>query len=181
MFGMNQPIDAEQLYARVWQLRRENKPAEAMAITTDALAILRHGGDAKSLARVVCIMGQMERDRGNDEDAAACYGEAVGLYRGLSDRPGLAYAIRHQADILRELGRLAEAEPLAAEGLAAYRALNSSPLDLANMLRVCALLKKDLGDNAEARRLWEEAGDLYKAARVQAGVDEAQRQRDSLN
>jgi tetratricopeptide (TPR) repeat protein len=178
---MTAPIDADKLYAQVWQLRREGQLPEALAITTDALAAARQGGNAKSLARVLCVMGQIERDRGREEDAAACYLEAANIYRGLGEQEGLAYAVRHACDILRELGRLAEAEPLGAEGLAAYRALNAPPLDLANMLRVCALLKEDLGDAAEAKRLWAEAGALYQTARVDAGVEEAKRRGDALN
>jgi hypothetical protein len=124
-------------------------------------------------------MGQLERDQGNDDEAAKLYGEAAGLYRQLADQVGMAYAVRHQCDILRELGRLTEAEPLAVEGLAAYRALGS-PLDLANMLRVCALVKEDLGQTDEARRMWAEAGRLYRAARVEDGVQEARSRLDAL-
>jgi tetratricopeptide (TPR) repeat protein len=177
---MSQPIDADKLYADVWQLRREGKLPEALKTTADALAALRQGGDSKSLARALCVMGQIERDRGREEEAAACYGEAAVLYRSLLDQVGIAYAVRHQCDILRELGRLAEAEPLGGEALAIYRALNGAPLDLANMLRVCALLKEDLGEVAEARRLWAEAGGLYRAARIDAGVEEARTHLDQL-
>jgi tetratricopeptide (TPR) repeat protein len=177
---MSQSIDADKLYADVWQLRREGNLSEGLTLTSAALAALLQGGDSKSLARVLCVMGQIEHDQGREEEAVACYREAAGLYRAISDQVGLAYALRHECDLLRELGRLAEAAPRGAEALAIYRALNGAPLDLANMLRVCALLKEDLGDIADARRLWAEAGGLYRAARINEGVEEARAHLDQL-
>lgn len=162
---MTERIDADRLYARVWQLRREGNLPEGRAVTVDALAQLRQDGDTKSLGRAVCVMGQIERDERHNDKAADCYAEAADLYRQAGDRPGLAYALRHQGDILRELGRLPEADRALEEALALYRSLNSTPLDLADILRVCALAKEDLGKTSEARALWTEARDRYVAAR----------------
>ncbi|MGA2649437.1 MAG: hypothetical protein ABSF28_02890 [Terracidiphilus sp.] len=86
----------------------------------------------------------------------------------------LAHAVRHVADILRGMGRTAEAEPEILEAIAIYRAQEPlPPLHLANALRVAALLKEQAGSNAEAMPLWVEARDRYSAAGVDAGVAES--------
>ena len=176
---MSTPIDPDQLYSDVWRMRREGRQDEALRAASDALAEVRRAPDAKTLARVLCVMGQMERDHDRPADAAASYLEAADLYRGLGDLEGIAYAVRHACDLQRELGHLKKAEALGAEGLAAYRTMKASgqasALDLANMLRVYGLLKEDLGERDEGRALWAEAGELYAEARIQAGVDEAKR------
>ena len=87
--------------------------------------------------------------------------------------------MRHQADILRELGRPVDAEPIAAEGLAVYRILSGPLLDLANMLRIGALLKKILAIATELGACAEKPG-ADQASHVQAGVNEARRQRVAL-
>jgi hypothetical protein len=173
-------VDPDKLYADVWRMRREGRQGEALTLASDALAEARQGADAKALASALCVKGQMERDHGRVGDAVALYLEAAALYRGLNDQEGIAYAARHACDLQRELGRLSEAEALGAEGVAAYRAMKGAALDLANMLRVYGLLKEDMGERGEARALWAEAGELYAAARVQAGVDEARRRQDEL-
>jgi hypothetical protein len=174
-------IDADKLYSDVWRARREGRQDEALKLASDALAEARQGTNAKALARVLCVKGQMERDHGRTADAVALYLEAAALYRGLNDQEGIGYAVRHACDLQRELGQLKEAEALGAEGVAAYRTMKGASLDLANMLRVYGLLKEDLGERSEARALWAEAGELYAASRAQAGVDEAKRRLDGLS
>jgi hypothetical protein len=72
---------------------------------------------------------------------------------------------------------LDEAAPCYAEALEIYRANQATPpLDLANTLRGYALLRGEMGCREEAKLLWIEAGQLYTAAEVQAGVDESERQ-----
>jgi hypothetical protein len=57
--------------------------------------------------------------------------------------------------------------------IALYRSSErTAPLDLANAIRPLAILKEGAGDIEEARRLWEEARDLYAAADVGEGADE---------
>ncbi len=46
-------------------------------------------------------------------------------------------------------------------------------LDLANAIRPLAILKDDAGEVEDAKRLWEEARDLYAAADVREGVAES--------
>jgi tetratricopeptide (TPR) repeat protein len=100
----------------------------------------------------------------HNKSAVSHYRTAADLYRGLGDRMNLAHAVRHVADILRGMGRTAEAEPEILEAIAIYRAQEPlPPLHLANALRVAALLKEQAGSNAEAMPLWVEARDRYSA------------------
>src|SRR5262249_24385250 len=109
------------------------------------------------------------------------YEEAAEIYRAISETLKLAHTIRHVGDILRHLERFAPADTSYAEALSIYRAHRETPpLDLANMLRGLALLKEALGENAEARALWAEAGSLYATANVEAGVVESARRAAAL-
>ena len=79
-------------------------------------------------------------------------------------------------DILREMGRFAGAAPAYSEALTIYHDHEDTQLlDLANAVRGLALLKEDLGEKAEAKALWEEAGILYAEVKVEAGVKESAR------
>jgi len=119
-------------------------------------------------------MGRVARDLGDNESATSHYRTAAELYRGVDDPMNLAHAVRHVADILRGMGKTAEAEPFILEAISLYRAQQPLPqLHLANSLRVAALLKEQAGNVDEALPLWVEARDLYRAAGVEAGVAES--------
>ncbi len=119
-------------------------------------------------------IGRVARDLGENESASSHYCTAAELYRGVSDPMNVAHAVRHIADILRGMGRTAEAEPFIREAIEIYRAQKPLPqLHLANALRVAALLKEQGGNNGEALPLWVEARDRYRAAGVDAGIAES--------
>ncbi len=66
------------------------------------------------------------------------------------------------------------AEPCYDEALSLCRSnYQTAPLDLANAIGPMAILKDDAGEVEEARRLWEEARELYAAVNVQEGVAES--------
>jgi len=157
---------------QAYQAKREGKTDDAMRLFEKLAAQARLSGDRRLLAGALKGLGQIERDRAHTELALAHYEEAATIERGLSDEPTmLAHTLRHVADILRELGRFSEAEPLYAEALELYRgSTNTGRLDLANALRGYALLG---GDHAAAR--WREARDLYNECGVSAGVEECTR------
>jgi tetratricopeptide (TPR) repeat protein len=185
---MSDDRNADQLVAEIWRLRRERRVGDARTMAVNALAKYREGRDTAGLARVICAVAQIDRDDGERAKAVALYGEAAGLFRKLGDDPGLAYALRHEGDIHRELAQLPQAGACLDEALAIYRRLDSTPLELANILRVCAILKEDLGDKAAARQLWSETLDKYWACDEQlrkmtggnAGVAEATRRLAAL-
>ena len=73
------------------------------------------------------------------------------------------------------MGQPEWAEPFYVEALAIYRLHPEAPhLDLANAIRSLALLKGEEGKGEEARALWEEARELYRACDVSAGVSESE-------
>ena len=119
-------------------------------------------------------LGRTARDLADKESASSHYRTAAELYRGIGNEMQLAHALRHLADILREMNQLEEAAPFIVEATQIYRAQQPLPqLHLANSLRVTALLKEQAGAPADALPLWVEARDLYREAGVEAGVAES--------
>jgi len=118
--------------------------------------------------------GRVARDLGDNESASSHYRTAAEFYRGFNDPMNLAHALRHAADISRQMDRFSEAEPCILEAIEIYRAQRPLPqLHLANALRVAALLLEQAGKPAEALPLWLEARDNYRAAGVEAGMAES--------
>jgi tetratricopeptide (TPR) repeat protein len=168
---------AETLIEQGYEARRGRRLAEARMRFAEAVQLCRESSDQLLLAQALTGLGQMERDLDQLNAALKCYQEAVSLHRRL-DRPlVLAHTIRHVADILRNQAQLDLASSNYAEALAIYRAhAETPPLDLANALRGYALLKASNGDKEGAAKLWQEAGVLYAAAGVEAGVAESEAQ-----
>ena len=162
-----------ELFARGYQARRENRIADSRAIFIQAVRSAAEEGDRPSLAEALCGLGQAERDIGNLQAARLHYAGAATLYREIGPPERLAYAIRHEADVLREESRLAEAEPLYLEAASIYRKQgDEAALDLANTLRGLALLAESSGKPDASQPLWQEARQLYAKCNVQAGVAE---------
>ena len=102
------------------------------------------------------------------------YKLAVASARRRDDRLRLAHRVRHLGDAYYYAGRWALAEPCYLEALSIYRSDNQTrPLDLANAVRSLAVLKHQGGASDEARRLWQEAHDLYTVLEVAAGIAES--------
>jgi hypothetical protein len=83
--------------------------------------------------------------------------------------PKRAAQLRDEASRARREHRLDDARR---DLTAAVGREDAATLDLANAIRPLAILKETTGDAAAARRLWEEARDLYAAAGIAAGVTE---------
>jgi tetratricopeptide (TPR) repeat protein len=165
---------AAQLMQQADRARREARLADAHRDLIEAIALCRAGGGGRNLVQALKGLGQIERDMGHGSAALAPYEEAVGICRGLSDPLLLAHTVRHLGDVYQDSGRLDLAEPCYHEALALYRGDGQThALDLANAIRPLAMLKEKNGELDEARRLWLEAGDLYAAVDVQAGVAES--------
>jgi tetratricopeptide (TPR) repeat protein len=161
----------QELFARGYQARRENRIADSRAVFIQGVRSAAEEGDRPSLAEALCGLGQAERDIGNLQAAHLHYAGAATLYREIGPSKRLAYAIRHEADILREESRSAEAEPLYLEAASIYREQgDEAALDLANTLRGLALLAESSGKPDAAQSLWQEARQLYRQCNVQAGV-----------
>jgi tetratricopeptide (TPR) repeat protein len=161
------------LFARGYRARSENHPAESRAIFIQGVREAAVAEDQSSLAEALCGLAQAERDIGNLEAAIHHYANAVVLYRQLGPPARLAYAIRHQADVLRENGQFVDAEPLYLEAEGIYRQLGEGfELDLANTLRGLALVNESAARLDTSTALWRDARDLYTKCKVEAGVAE---------
>jgi tetratricopeptide (TPR) repeat protein len=168
------PDGPDELLALALLARRENRLADARRYLVEAVDRRREAGATSDLTNALTRLGQIERDLGHNQAELRNYEEAAGVYRAESDVLRLAHTVRHVGDIHRNEGRLDLAEPCYQEALSIYRSNEKTPpLDLANAIRGLALLKGDAGDAEEARRLWEEAENLYTAVDVKAGVDES--------
>jgi arsenite methyltransferase len=119
------------------------------------------------------------RRAGDLAGAARAYEAAATLLR---DEPlRYAHALRHLGDVAFERGDRDRAARAYAEALAVYRVRSDAPpLDLANAIRSCAILKQSLGHNGEAIALWTEARTLYEKTGIAAGVAEAARRLAAL-
>ena len=102
----------QEQFARGYQARREGRLADSRAIFLKAVRSAAEGADRPDLAEALCGLGQAERGIGNLEAARHHYAGRLVLYRQIGPPERLAYALRHEADILREASLPAEAEPL---------------------------------------------------------------------
>jgi tetratricopeptide (TPR) repeat protein len=163
----------KELFARGYRARSENRLAESRAAFLEAVRKAAVEADRPSLAEALCGLAQAESGIGNPGAAGHHYANAAVLYRELGLPERLAYAIRHEADILRETGKLVEAEPLYLEAEEIYRQLGEqATLDLANTLRGLALVNGSAGKMGASKALWQEASDLYEKCKVKAGIGE---------
>lgn len=132
----------------VYQARREVRLADSRAIFIEAVRKASIEADRPSLAEVLCGLAQAERDIGSPEAASHHYANAAVLYRQVGPPARLAYAIRHEADVLREMCQPAKAEPLYQEAEGICRQLGEkATLDMANTIRGLALLKRISSQN----------------------------------
>jgi len=165
--------DFKEQFAQGYQARREGRPADSRAIFLKAVRSAAEEGDRPSLAEALCGLGQAERDIGNLEASAHHYANAAILYREIGPPERLAYALRHQADVLREECKPADAEPLFLEAETIYRQLGEdATLDLANTLRGLALVNQALMKPDASRVRWLDARALYARCNIDAAVAE---------
>jgi tetratricopeptide (TPR) repeat protein len=161
------------LIARGYKASREDRLADSRAAFIEAIRKAAIEADQLSLAEALCGLAQAERGIGNPVAAGHHYANAALLYRELGLRERLAYAIRHEADIFRETGKVVEAEPLYVEAEEIYRELGEkATLDLANTLRGLALVNESTAKLDLSKSFWQEARELYAKCSVDAGVAE---------
>lgn len=116
---------------------------------------------------------RQHRAEGRLRDSLEEYKRAADLARSANDMGQLAHALRHVADLQRELGQYRSSESTASEAVTIYREhRGDASLDLANSLRVLALAQESLGQWPEAEESWREARLSYDAVGVLPGVQE---------
>ena len=99
---------------------------------------------------------------------------AVASPRNGHDQLKLAHRVRHLGEAHYYARHPSMAERCFVEALSIYRRHeHAPPLDLANAIRSFAVLKQERGATEDARRLWQEAHDLYLTLNVPAGVAES--------
>ena len=163
----------KELLAQGYAARREGDSAESRAAFFEAVRIASLEADRPALAEALCGLAQAERDIGALGAASHQYANATLLYREIGPPARLAYALRHEADVVRQMCRPAEAEPLYLEAETIYRQLGASnTLDLANTLRGLALVNETTGNTDQSKKLWNEARQLYADCNVEAGIAE---------
>jgi tetratricopeptide (TPR) repeat protein len=127
-------------------------------------------------AQILRELGELARDRNDRQTAIMHYEQAIALLRVSADELKLAHSIRHLGDIYAEAQNWTEADHCLSEAMGIYRGHPSPhPLDLANAIRSYAVVKAEISPREEARALWVEAGELYDAAGIAAGVEECRR------
>ncbi len=112
---------------------------------------------------------------GRAGEARNSYARAAALSRE-SGAPLLqAHALRHLSDLDRQADHLEQALAHAEQAAALYGANGQgASLDMANALRLKALVLDGLRRTAAARVAWASARDLFDAAGVAAGVAECE-------
>jgi hypothetical protein len=100
----------KELFARGDPARRDDRLADCRAIFIEAVRKASIEADRPSLAEANCGPAQVERDIGNSKAAGHHYANAAVLYRQVGPPARLAYTIRHEADVLREMCQPTEAE-----------------------------------------------------------------------
>jgi tetratricopeptide (TPR) repeat protein len=123
---------------------------------------------------------QAARDRGDRKEALRFYIEAMAAAQKAGDLKAQMHHARHAGDLYRELGQYDEAYAFISIALGCYRDNPPGDLELANTLRVAALIDEMYVDNGRQAELWREAGDLYAKVGVQVGVDECTRRLRAL-
>ena len=166
--------EIEQAVQRAFEAQKERRYDDAKREWTTVAETSRQQDDIPELAWATRWLGEIERKLHNHAAARMHYEEAVKLYRGLPDPLVFAHTIRHLGDVYHESHLPQLAEPCYREAIAIYRAHpEASPLDVANAIRSMAVLKGELGEREEARKLWEEVHQLYLAVGVEAGIAES--------
>ena len=154
-------------------VRREGRLFDAIANAEKAVALSRKSGNETKLVRALMLLGQVERDNARHAEALEHYREAVKLSRAVDPPTRFAHALRHLGDLHSERDELSEAETCYAEALEIYQSSeDTSPGDLANMIRAYAVMKDNAGSAVDARKLWVEARSLYLSLGVEEGVKE---------
>ena len=115
-----------------------------------------------------------ERER-HLEQAAEFYGRAMRLLDDAGELMQAAQAARQLAELEMQMGRLDDAALRIANVLLMYRAREVPRLEMANTLRVAALIDIERGFRDEARQFWSEARAMYAREGAEKGMAEAQR------
>jgi len=169
----NPSDNVRKLVEEAWADRREKRHEAAHQKLNQAIALCRQAGLQRELVVALGKLGHVELDVKNIDAALAAYKEAVKISEELDDSQMIAHTVRHLGDVYRHGKRFQEAEGCYHRALEIYTSFkNLHPCEYANAIRPMAIIKEDLGHFDEAKKLWEQARELYGKAGIQEGVDE---------
>ncbi|MBX2877858.1 MAG: tetratricopeptide repeat protein [Saprospiraceae bacterium] len=168
------------LLSEAWAKRRVEDYVGARSLVTQAEEMCA-ADDYASLGRIYHIYMQFESDHDNLEGAVGFCEQSVAYYQKTGIPGKMAHSTRHLADLKRELGWAEEAIQNYREAIGIYREQSdTSPGNMANALRGFGLALELVGEEEEAKAIWQETMELYQACGLQAGVDEALQHIDDL-
>ena len=102
--------------------------------------------------------------------------------RAENDLMAMAHKTRHLGDVYRQKGLTDRAIQYYLEALSLYRNHQDPPkLDYANAIQRVAITKEESSQTVEAKKLWEEAKELYAMIGLQEGVDYCSRRIANLS
>ena len=134
---------------------------------------LRQTSSHADLVNALGKLGHIEMDLHRWDEARELYEEAIKICGDTGDSLGMAHKTRHLGDVHRHTGRVDDARACYQKALSLYRNYQDPPkCDLANAVRMVAIVEEELGHVDQARQLWTEVRELYQAVNVQDGVDE---------
>lgn len=170
----------EELLEEAWNQRRVGNYKKARELVEQA-ELLTQDDDYNSLGRIFHVYAQFQSDHDDLHRALELYKRSLEFYRKANNPDKIAHSTRHIADNQRELGKDADSERNYREAVSIYKSTTQTYAgNLANALRGLALILESRSKIPEAIAAWEETKDLYRQCNLQDGVDEAQRNLDSL-
>ena len=173
-------MNIEQILEEAWTKRREGKYKEALFLVQKAQKNCE-ANDFNSLGRIFHLYMQFESDHGHPSKALEWCQKSLSCYVETGNKNKIAHAMRHVADLQRDLGMEEEAKRNYQEAIKMYRdSSNVNKLALANALRGFGLLLERRGKIEESIIIWKETQALYACCKLQAGVEESNQKLDEL-
>jgi tetratricopeptide (TPR) repeat protein/transcriptional regulator with XRE-family HTH domain len=133
-------------------------------------------GDGEAEGRVLCNLGNAYRPLGQLDEAAACYSQALALFRDVGYRQGEAKVLGNLASTYDDAGRQDEAVATHEAAIALFRDLgdrHGEALSLANLGRVHGLAARyaeAVRCEHRAMELFGELGDRHGQARATSNL-----------
>lgn len=170
----------EEFLKNAWDLRREAKYDLANYALEKAQEHCKED-DYISRGRIFHIYAQFESDHDNPSRALKLLQRSLSFYKKTGSSIKIAHSTRHIADLERRIGDVEDSESNYRTSIDIYKSNKStSKVDLANAIRGYALVLEKRGKIQEAIEAWKEARELYRACKLEEGVDEANLKLDSL-
>ena len=167
---------------RGWCARVEHRYDEAYRDIAKAIELFREARDHNNLVDALGRLGHVEMDRARWDEARAMFEEGIGICRNANDPCGTAHKLQHLGDVHHHAGRKAEALACYHEAMSLYRSQAEPPkLRYANTLLRVAVAEAEAGRADQAKPIFVEARELYRAVGVQEGVDDCSNRIDNLS